>query len=137
MPDGYEHASLSEMETESEKPGQRWELSPRFGIEGCNVNVAVLAPGERLSQSHYHYHENQREVVYVAAGRCRAEVQDGRLDLDTDDVVAFEPGPPGAHVVYNHTDDPCKLVAIGWPPEGRFPVEQVATLEQLLDERYG
>lgn len=137
MPEGHHHTSLSVLDPAPEKPGRRWELSPRFGIEGCNVNVAVLAPGERLSQSHYHYHENQRECVYVASGRCRAEVADGRLDLETDDVVTFEAGPTGAHVLYNHTDEPCKLLALGWPPEGRHPVEQVSTLETLLEERYG
>ena len=137
MPDGYEHRSLADLETNPEKPGRRWELSPQLGIEGCNVNVAVLAPGERLSQSHYHYHAQQHEAVYVAAGRCRAEVVDGRLELETDDVVVFEPGPDGVHVLYNHTEEPCKLVALGWPPEGRYPVEQVSTLEELLAEREG
>jgi len=135
MPDGYEHVSLADLETNPEKPGRRWELSPRFGIEGANVNVATIGPGERLSQSHYHYHEDQHELFYVARGRCRAEVAHGRLELEPDDVLAFDPGQSGVHVLYNHTDEPCTLVAVGWPQDGRYPVEQVATLEALLEER--
>jgi hypothetical protein len=49
MSDDYEHRSLDELETNPEKPGRRWELSAQLGIEGYNVNVAVVAPGERLS----------------------------------------------------------------------------------------
>lgn len=135
MTDGYQHASLSDLETNPEKPGSRWELSPRFGVDGFNVNVALLEPGERLSQSHYHYHDDQRELFYVATGRCVAEVPDGRIVLETDDVIVFDAGEAGAHVLHNSSDEPCKLVAIGWPQEGRHPVHQLATLEELLDER--
>lgn len=135
MPEGYEHVSLADLEANPEKPGRRWELSPRFDIGGANVNVATIGPGERLSQSHYHYHEHQRELFYVARGGCRAEVADGRLELEPDDVVAFEAGAAGVHVLHNHTDEPCTLVAVGWPQDDRYPVEQVATLEDLLEER--
>ena len=135
MPDGYSHASLSDLETNPEKPGSRWELSPALGIEDFNVNVAVLEPGERLSQSHYHYHEDQQEFFYVATGACRAEVPDGSVELSTDDVIVFDAGEPGAHVLYNPTEEPCKLVAIGWPPEGRHPVHQLETLEERLAGR--
>lgn len=137
MPTGYEHASLDALEPNPEKPGRRWELSPTFGIEGANVNVAILEPGERLSQSHYHYHENQRELFYVAGGRCRAEVADGTVDLETDDVIAFDAGEAGVHVLHNPYEATCKLVAVGWPQEGRHPVERVASLGELLEDRHG
>lgn len=137
MADGDEHVSLDEIETNPEKPGDRWELSPILGIDGFNVNVGVLDPGERLSQNHYHYHEGQKEFFYVASGRCRAEVADGHLDLEPDDVLVFDSGEAGVHVIHNPYDEPCKLVAIGWPREDRYPVEQVATTDGLLEERYG
>jgi len=137
MVEGYERRSLDELPTNPEKPGRRWELSPAFGIDAFNVNVAVIEPSERLSQPHYHYHEGQAELFYVASGRCVAEVPDGRVDLETDDVIVFERGEPGVHVLHNPYDEPCKLVAIGWPPEGRHPVHQVEALEDLLEERYG
>lgn len=137
MGEGYDHASLDDLETNPEKPGRRWELSPQLGIDAFNFNVAVLEPGERLSQSHYHYHEDQEEFFYVATGRCRAEVADGSVDLGTDDVIVFESGEAGVHVLHNPYDEPCKIVAVGWPPEGRHPAHQVRRLDDLLEERRG
>ena len=137
MPDGYRHVTLGEVETNPEKPGRRWELSSALGIDAFNLNVAVLERGERLSQNQFHYHENQREAFYVAEGRCRVETTDDGFDLETTDTVAFEAGEVGTHVLYNPFDEPCRLVGIGWPPEGRHPVRQVETVEALLEERYG
>jgi uncharacterized cupin superfamily protein len=135
MTDDSEHLSLDELETNPEKPGRRWELSPAFGIDDYNVNVAVLEPGERLSQNAYHYHPNQAEFYYVADGRCRVEVEGGSFDAETDDALRFAEGVP--HMLHNPFDDRCKIVAIGSPPEGRRPVRQVQSYEELMAERYG
>jgi uncharacterized cupin superfamily protein len=137
MTDGYTHVSLDELETHPEKPGRRWELSPLLEIEDFNLNVAMLDPGERLSQTHFHFHHGQRELFYVAEGRCRAEVEDGGFDLETDDVVAFATGEEGVHVLHNPFEEACKLVAIGWPPADRYPVTKVELTEDLLRRRYG
>lgn len=131
----YEHRPLSAFETNSEKPGQRWELSPQLGIEAYNFNVAVIESGERLSQNAYHYHEHQTEFFYVVAGRCRVEVANDSFDCETDDAVLFDEG--AVHLLHNPFDDPCKVVAVGHPPEGRYPVEKVQSYEALLEDRYG
>lgn len=133
--DGYAHRPLSDFETNPEKPGRRWELSPALGIEGFNFNVAVLEPGERLSQNAYHYHENQTEFFYVVEGRCRVEVEDGSFDCAADEAALFEEGV--VHLLHNPFEEPCKVVAVGYPPEGRHPVERVRAFEDLLEERYG
>lgn len=130
----YKYRSLTEFEPNPEKPGKRWELSPELGIGSYNLNVAVLEPGERLSQTAYHYHENQRELYYPVAGRCRIEVDDGSFDVTEDEVALFEPGVN--HLIHNPFDEPCKIIAIGDPPDGRHPVHQVQSFEDLLDERY-
>lgn len=135
MGEGYEHRSLADLETHPEKPGRRWELSPQLGLEAYNVNVAVIEPNERLSQNAYHYHENQDEFYYVVEGRCRVEVDDGGFDVVTDDVLAVDRGVN--HLLHNPFDEPCKLIAIGSPPDGRRPVHQVQGYEELLAERYG
>ncbi|WP_254546753.1 cupin domain-containing protein [Halomarina pelagica] len=135
MGDGYHRVSLTDLETNPEKPGRRWEVSPALGVEDYNLNVAVLAPGERLSQNAYHYHDDQEEVYYVVDGTVRVEVEDGSFDAATDDAVRFEAGVP--HLFHNPFDAPCKLVAIGSPPEGRYPVRQVRSYDDLLAERYG
>lgn len=134
MSRGYEHRSLRELDMNPDKPGRRWEVSPQLGIGDYNVNVAVLVPGERLSQNAYHYHDEQEEFYYVADGRCRVEVEDGSFDAETDDVVRFDETVP--HMLHNPFDDPCKIVAIGSPPEGRRPVHQVQSYEELLANRY-
>jgi uncharacterized cupin superfamily protein len=131
----YHHGTLDDFETNPEKPGRRWELSPPLGIDAYNFNVAILAPGDPLSQSGYHYHESQAELFYVIEGRCRVEIEDGGFTLDTDGVVHFAAGV--THLLHNPFDEPCKVVAVGSPPEGRYPVHQVASAEELLDRRYG
>jgi mannose-6-phosphate isomerase-like protein (cupin superfamily) len=131
----YYHATVDEFDTNPEKPGQRWELSPELGVDAYNFNVAVLDSGDPLSQNGYHYHESQAELFYVVDGRCRVEVDAGGFTLETDDVVYFEAGV--VHLLHNPFDDPCKVVAIGSPPEGRYPVHQVAAADELLDRRYG
>ncbi len=130
----YEHRSVEEFEANPEKPGRRFELSPELSIESYNLNVAILEPGERLSENAYHYHENQRELYYTISGCCRIEVDDGSFDATEDDVVLFEPGVN--HLVHNPFDEPCKLIAIGDPPDGRYPVHQVQDFDALLAERY-
>ncbi len=135
MTDGWQRLRLQEHETRADKPGQRWELSPLLGIEAFNLNVAVLDPDERLSQNHFHYHDDQEELIHVAAGRCQVEVSDDRFVAEPGDSVRFAAGSEGVHLVHNPFDRPCRLVALGWPPEGRRPVTQVRTREELLAER--
>ncbi|WP_331233014.1 cupin domain-containing protein [Natronorarus salvus] len=137
MAEGYRRVSLDEVGTNPEKPGSRWELSSALGVDAFNLNVAVLEAGERLSQNQFHYHENQQEAFYVAEGRCRVEAREEGFELETTDTVAFEAGEVGTHVIYNPFEEPCRLVGIGWPPEGRHPVHQVETVDALLEERYG
>ncbi len=127
-------ATLDELETNPDKPGRRWEISPQLGIGDYNFNVAVLEPGEPLSQSGYHYHESQTEFFYVVSGRCRVETEDGSFDLRGDGMVLF---PRAAvHLLHNPFDEPCKLIAIGSPPAGRRPSRGVRTYTELLEERY-
>lgn len=131
MADGWQHVSLSELTTNPEKPGERWELSPELGIEPFNFNVAVLDPDERLSQNHYHYHENQQELFFVVEGRCRIETEAAGFDVGIDEAVVFEKGREGAHVLYNPFEEPCKVVAVGWPADGRYPVHQLEITDEI------
>ena len=131
----YDHHSLDDVDTNPDKPGRRWELSPALGLDGYNFNVAVLGPGEPLSENGYHYHENQQEFVYVVDGRCQVEVDDGSVRLEPDDVVRFDAG--AVHLVHNPFETPAKLVAVGSPPDDRYPVHEVEPAATLLTERYG
>ena len=133
MRDGYSRSTLDDHLRNTEKPGRRWEVSPGLGIEGFNYNVATLAAGERLSQNAYHYHENQAELFHVIEGRCRVEVEDGSFDLGAHEVIHFEAGV--VHLLHNPFETPCRIVAVGHPPEGRYPVHQIQSFEDLLAER--
>lgn len=133
MEDGWQHVTLEELETNPDKPGRRWEASPALGIDAFNFNVAVLESGERLSQNQFHYHENQKELFYVVSGACRAETTDATVTLETDDIIAFDEGAAGAHLVYNPFEEPCKLAAVGWPQDGRYPVHQLETVAEATD----
>ena len=135
MTNRYRRANLTDLETNAQKPGQRYEVSPQLDLEAYNYNVATLDTGTGLSQNAYHYHENQTEFFHALDGRCRVEVEDDAFVLDPDDLVAFEPGI--AHLLHNPYDRPCRVIAIGSPPEGRYPVEQVQSYDDLLEERYG
>ncbi|WP_222913905.1 cupin domain-containing protein [Natrinema sp. SYSU A 869] len=137
MSDGWQRIRPEEKNPRSDKPGKRWELSPKLNIDAFNLNVAVLEPDERLSQNHFHYHENQEELIYVAAGRCQIEVTDDQFIIEQNDAIRFDAGKDGVHLVHNPFDELCRIIAIGWPPEGRYPVEKVKTYDELLAEREG
>lgn len=134
MAQGHTRLDLNTVSTNDEKPGSRWEVSPPLGIEAYNYNVAVLESGERLSQNAFHYHEHQSEFFHVVEGKCRVETVDDSFDLATDQMVSFEPG--AIHLLHNPFEEQCRLVAIGTPPDGRYPVHQVQSFEELLTERY-
>lgn len=134
MPE-YEHHSLDQFKINPDKPGLRWELSPQLEIDAYNFNVAVLEPGKHLSENGYHYHENQREFFYVVDGRAQLEAPDGAFTAATDEVVLFDEGV--THLLHNPFAEAVKLIAVGDPPEGRYPVHQVAPADELLMDRYG
>jgi uncharacterized cupin superfamily protein len=134
MPE-YNHHTIDEFETNPEKPGQRWELSPQLGIDEYNFNIAALNRGEPLSQNGYHYHENQQEFFYMLDNQCQVEVEDGVFCLRENEVVRFDQGVP--HLLHNPFHETAKLIAIGSPPEGRYPVQQIQSAAELLKDRYG
>jgi len=103
--------------------------------ESGDVAGASSHPGERLAQNADHDHENQTEFIYVAADRCRVDVEDGPFDCGRNETVYFEAG--AAHLLYNPFEEPCTILATGEHPEGRYPVESIKFHENLLAERYG
>lgn len=129
----YTHRSLDEFEPHPHKPGRRWAVSRELGLDDYNLNIAVLEQGDPLSQTHFHAHEQQDEFYYVISGRCRLEVGDESVDVGADEVVTVPRTVP--HLVHNPYEPPCKLVAIGSPPEGRYPVTMYDNYENILDDR--
>lgn len=134
MSSGYEHRSLNDLDDNPHKPTPRYEISKALDITDYNLNIAVLEPDKPLSQTHYHAHDDQEEFYYVFDGRCRIEIGDESFDLVEDDVIVVREGTP--HLLHNPYDEPCRLIAIGSPPEGRYPVTMYDNYENILDDRY-
>jgi len=135
MSNGWTHVDLTALEPNPDKPGTRLALSPALGIEAFNLNVATLGTDERLSENHFHYHETQQELFLVVEGRCRVETDQEAFEMGPEEAVAFDAGRAGAHVIHNPFDAPCRLVAIGWPQDGRYPVHQLLTVDELRESR--
>lgn len=134
MPPAYERVALADLEPNPAKPSDRWEVSRALDLAGYHLNVAVVAPGERLSRTAYHRHPDQEECYYIVDGVGRVEVEDGSFDLGPEEACVFRPAAP--HLLHNPYDAPVTLLALGAPPEAHHPVEQVQTFEALLAERY-
>jgi mannose-6-phosphate isomerase-like protein (cupin superfamily) len=133
MADAYERTALTELTPTPEKPAERFEITAALGLSGYNFNVAVLDAGERLPQSGLHYHDAQEEFFYVVDGRCRVELADESVDLDRDEMIVIRPGT--AQMIHNPFGEQCKLIAIGYPPEGHATAEIVKPAEEVLAER--
>lgn len=133
MAKNYATASLDAAGTNG-KPGTRWELADALGLSEYNYNVAVLGAGERLSENAYHYHEDQSELFHMVERRCRVGTECDSFDLGADEITHFEPG--ATHLLHNAFDAACRLVVVGAPADGRYPVEQVQSHDALLAERY-
>lgn len=134
MGSDYTRGNIEDFEPNPDRPGRRYELSRALGIDGYNLNVAVVPPGERLPYTGLHYHEDQEEFFYVLDGECRVEVTEDSFDLRAGEMVLFPSGT--AHCIHNPFDDRCEVLALGHPPEGHGAVQQVQPWEELLAERY-
>lgn len=134
MSAGYEQANLSDIPVNEDKPATRHEVSKTLGIDGYNLNVAIIEPSERMPQSGLHSHEAQEEFFYVMQGRCRVELESDAVDLDSDDMILFHPGT--AQMIHNPFETPVKLMAIGYPADKHQPADIVQSAEDLLAERY-
>lgn len=129
----YKRAALRELTPNPAKPAARFEITEALGLSGYNFNVAVLDAGERLPQSGLHYHDAQEEFFFVVAGRCRVELADEQIDLAQDEMIVIRPGT--AQMIHNPFDEQCKLIAIGYPPEGHATAEMVKSADEVLGER--
>lgn len=131
----YARVSFDAVPARDDRPASRHELSPALGIEGYNLNVTDVEPGERHPLTGLHFHGEQEEVFLAMAGRCRVELRDGSIDVGPREAIAFRPAT--AHCIHNPFDERCTLVAIGHPPEAHQPSTQVQSFPELIDERYG
>ncbi|SHG41219.1 MmgE/PrpD family protein [Halobaculum gomorrense] len=129
---GYRLASADDLDAVEGKPGTRRDLSTALGVDGVNVNIVTLAPGERLSGNAYHRHPTQTELYYVLSGEIAVETEDGGETLAADEAAAFDPGAP--HLLHNVAETEARVLAVGTPADGRYPTERLCGHESFRSE---
>lgn len=73
------------------------ELRPRLGSERIQATLYAAEPGATIWPFHYHY--GVEEWLYVTSGAPTLRDRHGRRELRPGDLVAFPPGPSGAHTL--------------------------------------
>ena len=72
------------------------------------ASVWEIAP--HATQSPYHFHHLQEELLVVLRGTPTLRTPDGERNVREGDVVHFPTGPAGAHALINRTDTPVRVL---------------------------
>ena len=113
MSDTFNIFDDSGWETESGREGYRHRSTPfgkRIGGELIGATLYELPPGERTWP--YHWETVSEEWLLVVSGRPTLRAPDGERELSPGDVVAFPPGPAGAHGVENRGQERARIVIL-------------------------
>jgi len=98
-----------------------WD-NPYPALEGWRSNVKRLVPpGHDLgmslyellpgqTQTPYHFHHGDEELVLVLAGRPTLRTPDGERELSPGDFAHFPKGAAGAHQMLNRSEEPARYV---------------------------
>ncbi len=80
------------------------------GARDLGAALYELQPGGAVSP--YHLHHANEELLIVLSGRPRLRTPDGSRSLPSGTVVAFPPGPDGAHRVSNPGPDTARVLIV-------------------------
>jgi uncharacterized cupin superfamily protein len=86
------------------------QVGRQAGARELGASVYEIDPGGRVSPFHVH-HANE-ELLLVMSGRPTLRTPKGERELDAGEVVAFPPGPEGAHQVLNNSDQPARVLVV-------------------------
>ena len=78
------------------------------GARDLGVTLYEIEAGGAISP--YHVHHANEELLIVLAGRPRLRTPAGTATLDPGSVVAFPPGPEGAHRISNAGPEPARVL---------------------------
>lgn len=73
--------------------------------------IEDLLPGHKSAAAHWHTLEE--EHVYVIEGSLTVRVGQDRHIMVAGDYIRFPAGDPTEHVLFNHTDAPCRYILVG------------------------
>ena len=96
---------------EDPHPVDGWLSNARSLVpRGHSLGVTVYELQAGQTQSPYHFHHAQDELILVLRGRPALRTPDGEHELGPGDFVHFPRGPAGAHQVVNRTEEPALYV---------------------------
>ena len=99
--------------------GAKEKALPRGDHLGATVYE--LGPGNFVV---YHFHHAWEELLIVLRGRPTLRTDEGERQLKEGEVVHFPVGPPGAHGLTNHTEEPVRFVmasTLSSPEAAEYP----------------
>jgi uncharacterized cupin superfamily protein len=111
---------------EHERGYRNRSLGDEAGATLATIGVYELAPGQ--SGPDYHFELTREEWLFVVAGELTLRTPVGERVLREGDVLAFTPGPDGAHALRNDGDAPVRFAmpstkeqsrAVVYPDDGR------------------
>jgi uncharacterized cupin superfamily protein len=73
--------------------------------------IEILMPGQKSAAAHWHTLEE--EHVYIIEGTLTVRVGEARHIMIPGNYIRFPAGEPSEHVLFNHTDEPCKYILVG------------------------
>ena len=101
--------------------GELQELPGHAGFKARMASVGMAAGAQRLGATvyelgpgecpfPYHFHRAIEELLVVLSGRPTLRTPEGERELGEGSVVAFRPGPAGAHQLINRGEEPTRYV---------------------------
>jgi uncharacterized cupin superfamily protein len=97
-------------------------LGPRTAAQQLGATLYEIDPGGAVSP--YHLHHANEELLLVVSGTPRLRTPDGVRELEPGAVVAFPPGPTGAHRVFNPAEEPARVLIVStmsFPDIAEYP----------------
>ena len=86
------------------------QVGAAAGARALGATVFELQPGAMAAP--YHLHHGNEELLIVLSGTPELRTPKGRRTLEPGAVVAFVPGPEGAHRLRNAGGEPCRYLMI-------------------------
>jgi uncharacterized cupin superfamily protein len=115
---------------------RRVSVREALGGELIGCSLYEFDPGAQLGP--YHLHWNNEEWLVVVAGAPTLRTPEGERTLRAGDVVGFPEGEPGAHTLYNRTDEPVRLAMFSTRRHGTvlYPDSEKLGVGPPHDRRY-
>jgi uncharacterized cupin superfamily protein len=88
----------------------RARIGYELGAETVGASLWKLPPGEAAYPFHFHY--SDEEIVIVLSGRPSLRTPAGVRQLEQGEAVRFELGEPGAHQLFNPTEEEVRFLAV-------------------------